>query len=99
MATAVATVSLLGASEAPGHMTTTPQSPRSNAAVQPRAKVFVSTTGSDQANCSRVSPCKTFDRAYRVAQPGQVVEVAGGTYGSQTIGADSSRGSADDVVF
>lgn len=38
-------------------------------------------------------------RAYRVAQPGQVVEVAGGTYPSQTLTADASKTSSSDVVF
>ncbi|MGH3004329.1 MAG: fibronectin type III domain-containing protein [Gaiellaceae bacterium] len=61
--------------------------------------VYVSTSGADANDCSQATPCKTFDRAYRVADPGDVVEVAGGTYGSQTIDSDSSKTSSADVVF
>ncbi len=63
------------------------------------ANVFVSTSGSDAASCSQAAPCLSFNRAYRIAAPGQVVEVAGGSYGAQTIGADASKTSGSDVVF
>jgi hypothetical protein len=63
------------------------------------ATVFVSTGGSDSAPCSQSQPCKSFDRAYKVAHPGDTVEVAGGSYSSQTINVDSSKTSTDDVVF
>jgi chitodextrinase len=63
------------------------------------ANVYVSANGSDTAACTQAAPCRSFDRAYRVAQPGQVVEVAGGTYPSQTIQADSSKTSSSDVVI
>ncbi|MEZ5098357.1 MAG: hypothetical protein R3C15_00785 [Thermoleophilia bacterium] len=63
------------------------------------AQLFVSTTGSDSGSCTAAAPCRSFDRAYRVAKPGQIVEVAGGSYGSQSIGYDASKTSADDVVF
>jgi hypothetical protein len=61
--------------------------------------VFVATGGSDGNPCSAAAPCASFNRAYRVAQPGQVVEVAAGTYSSQTIQADSSKTSTSDVVI
>jgi hypothetical protein len=63
------------------------------------ASRFVSTTGSDTATCGSSDPCRSFNRAYRVAQPGQVVDVAGGSYPSQTIEYDPSKTSADDVYF
>jgi len=63
------------------------------------ANLFVSTSGSDSGSCTQSAPCKTFGRAYQVAQPGQVVEVAGGTYPQQTINSDSSKTSENDVVF
>jgi chitodextrinase len=63
------------------------------------ASVYVSTSGSDSNACTQSAPCKTFNRAYRVAQPGQVVEVAGGTYPSQTITYDAAKTSSDDVVI
>ena len=51
------------------------------------ASVFVSSSGSDANACSQAAPCKTFDRAYRVAACGATVSVAGGTYPSQSINA------------
>jgi chitodextrinase len=63
------------------------------------ASAFVATGGSDSGSCTQSAPCKTFGRAYKVAQPGQVVEVAGGTYPQQTIAADTTKTSASNVVF
>jgi hypothetical protein len=63
------------------------------------ADLYVSMSGSDVGVCSAVAPCRTFDRAYRVASSGGVVEVAGGTYGSQSIGKDVSKTSSADVLF
>jgi len=54
----------------------------------------VSMIGSDANNCSQTSPCLTLDRAYHVAAPGQVVEVAGGTYPGQTLLYDSKKAGA-----
>jgi hypothetical protein len=65
------------------------------------ASVWVSTIGSD-ATCARLDPskpCQTFNRAYRLAQPGDQVEVAGGTYARQGISEDTSKTSDVDVVF
>jgi hypothetical protein len=67
--------------------------------VKPLPKtLFVAASGSDRSSCTRTSPCATFDRAYRLARGGQVVEVAGGTYPAQTINADRTK-SDQDVVF
>jgi hypothetical protein len=63
------------------------------------ASRFVSPAGSDAATCSASDPCQSFNRAYRVAQPGEVVDVAGGDYPTQTIEYDPSKTSADDVYF
>jgi hypothetical protein len=49
--------------------------------------VFVAPTGSDGSPCTKTAPCKSLDRAYHVAAPGETVEVAGGSYPSQTINA------------
>lgn len=49
------------------------------------ADLYVAPSGLDTAACTQAAPCKTFDRAYHLAQPGQVVEVAAGSYGSQTM--------------
>ena len=73
----------------------------STSAVQPgqQPSVFVATTGSDTSSCrTRREPCATFDRAYRVAAPGQIVEVAGGSYPAQTLHAASGK-TAPNIIF
>jgi chitodextrinase len=62
------------------------------------ASYFVSPSGSDANLCIQAAPCASLERAYRVALPGQVVEVAGGTYPSQTIRAVPGK-TAPNVVF
>ena len=57
------------------------------AGVADAATRYVSPSGSDGAACSALAPCRSFDYAYRQAAPGDLVEVAGGTYGSQTVPA------------
>jgi hypothetical protein len=59
----------------------------------------MSPSGSDSSPCSQAQPCRTFDRAYRVAAPGATVEVAGGSYPGQTVSPDASKTSPNDVVF
>ena len=49
--------------------------------------------------CTRAAPCRSFNRAYRAARPGQVVELTGGSYGRQLILPDPRKGSGADVVF
>lgn len=61
--------------------------------------LFVSPDGSDSSPCTRKIPCASFGRAYRVAQPGQVVRVTAGSYPAQRIDADPAKTSGDDVVF
>ena len=61
--------------------------------------MFLAVNGSDANACSAAAPCASFNRGYRVAQPGQVVEVAAGTYPAQTIQVDSSKTSSSDVVI
>jgi len=63
------------------------------------ASVFVSPTGSDLAPCTRAAPCASFDRAYRVAAPGAIVELEPGFYPAQTIRSDPRKTSPQDVVF
>lgn len=58
------------------------------------ATLFVSPSGSDGAACTRADPCASWNRAYQRSRPGTVVEVGGGTYGSQTI---TSRASMRDL--
>ncbi|MDX6439850.1 MAG: hypothetical protein QOF45_2433, partial [Gaiellaceae bacterium] len=49
------------------------------------ASAYLSVSGSDSNACTQAAPCKSFDRAYRVAAPGATVEVAAGSYPAQTI--------------
>ena len=97
-AVAVAASALPGSTHA---YQSSPVAPRSTAldAAAPAPAVFVSTTGSDLGNCSQSSPCRSLARAYRLARPGQVVEVAGGSYPGEAIEVDSSKSSSADVVF
>ena len=62
------------------------------------ADLFVASAGSDAGNCTASDPCRSFDRAFRVAAPGQVVEVAGGGYPDQVI-RDVPGRTAPRVVF
>jgi hypothetical protein len=64
------------------------------------ASVFVSPSGSDGNACTQAAPCRSFDRAYRVADPGDTVQMAGGTYPAQEIDVDTSTvGAGADVTF
>ncbi|HEY3181373.1 MAG TPA: choice-of-anchor Q domain-containing protein [Gaiellaceae bacterium] len=65
----------------------------------PPASVFLSTTGNDADPCTASAPCANFQRAYDVAESGDVVEVAGGSYGDQPLHFDPLKTSPDDVVF
>jgi hypothetical protein len=55
------------------------------------ASLYLSPGGSDAAPCTAAAPCQSFDRAYHVAHPGDVVEVAAGSYADQTINDDASK--------
>src|SRR5205823_1579149 len=63
------------------------------------ASVFLSPSGSDSNSCTQASPCRSFDRGYHVAQPGQIVQLAAGSYGSQDLFYDASKTSTSDVIF
>jgi hypothetical protein len=79
------------------------EQPRTAAAASPGqvagSTIVVAPSGSDTNPCTRAAPCKTFDRAYRRARPGQVVELAAGRYPDQTVRADARKTGAADVVF
>ncbi len=73
------------ASPAPAAATPTPEPP-------PRASRFVAADGSDARRCrTPATACATFERAYRSAKPGEVVDVAGGRYPEQQIVADTRK--------
>jgi hypothetical protein len=75
---------------------------------QPSAHVFIGSDtwarGADPLpvnDCRMASaPCRSFDRAYHSALPGQVVQVAGGSYPAQTLLYDAPKeGATQNVVF
>jgi hypothetical protein len=69
-------------------------------AAAPRAAdLYVAPSGSDGGRCTRRAPCASFDRAYQVAKPGDVIEVAAGRYPAQTIEADPDKRSPKDVIL
>ena len=80
---------------APLPVTPTPP-PAPPAPVEAPASLFVSSGGSDSSRCTASAPCRSFGRALDVASGGQVVEVAGGQYGSQRL---SSTPAGPPVVF
>jgi hypothetical protein len=84
-------------SVAPGMTVRVPNAPPISLDVP--ATRFVKPDGSDSGTCGASSPCRSFNRAYDVAAPGEVVDVAGGTYPTQRIEYDSSKTSATDVYF
>ena len=62
------------------------------------ADLYVSGGGSDSNACTQAAPCRSLDRAYEAASPGDVVQVAGGSYPDQTVNA-TPKSSGPDVVF
>lgn len=63
------------------------------------ATLHLSPTGADANDCSAAKPCKTLNRAYRLAKPGQTVEMAAGTYADTALSLDSTKTSTTDVAF
>ena len=61
--------------------------------------LLISPSGSDSNPCTSTAPCQSLDRAYKMAKPGQTVQVASGTYRGQNIFPDTSKSSSSDVVF
>lgn len=59
--------------------------------------LWVAPGGDDGSQCTERAPCGSIQRAYRLARPGQVVQLAAGTYAAQTIG-DGGKSSGPDVV-
>src|SRR5262249_49097153 len=60
--------------------------------------VYLSPSGVDSANCTKSHPCRSFQRGYEAAQPGEVVLLAGGNYGDQEMHTDATK-NAPRVVF
>jgi hypothetical protein len=63
-------------------------------------RLYVAPNGSSGGSCTQSAPCASFDRAYHQAQPGQIVEMACGSYAAQSLRPDPSKDSATaNVVF
>lgn len=73
-------------------------SPASTRGAPRQPSVFLAPNGSDSAPCTRQAPCRSFQRAYRKAEAGQIVQVAGGSYPGQSIEADGRKLSRN-IVF
>jgi hypothetical protein len=76
----------------------TGQAPEPTKTPEPPADLYVASNGSDKAACTDDAPCKTLNRAFEVAEAGQVVEIAAGSYGDQVLDAPPKEGGAR-VVF
>jgi hypothetical protein len=62
--------------------------------------LYLAPSGSDAGGCAGPqAPCASFNRAYHLAHPGDVVELAGGSYPGQTIEGDPAKASRADVLF
>jgi hypothetical protein len=63
------------------------------------AAVYLSPGGNDVAPCLVTAPCRTFDRAYQVAAPGDEVILAAGSYGDVNLVNLPAKASGAKVVF
>lgn len=89
----------LQAYDAAGNHSARVSIPGSTAGCPSTGEIHVSPTGSDANPCTLAAPCLSFNRAYRVAAPGQVVDVSPGTYPGQIIRSDPAKTALGDVVF
>jgi hypothetical protein len=72
----------------------TPADPAAAPRRLPAPSLFVEPAGDDGGACGAGDPCRSLDRAYHAARPGQVVQLAGGSYGSQSLTADPAKAGA-----
>ncbi len=63
------------------------------------ADLYMAANGSSTSNCTQAAPCSTFNRAYAVASPGNVVQMAAGSYSGQTINGAPKAAGAAPIVF
>src|SRR6187549_3544319 len=54
-------------------------------------KRFVALGGSDSSSCTRAAPCRSFQRAYSIARPGERIWVRPGRYGNQDLRGTKSK--------
>jgi hypothetical protein len=63
------------------------------------ASVFLAPNGSDSNPCTQAAPCKTFDRGYRAAAPGALVEIAAGLYPGQQVIPSAAKSGSTPILF
>jgi hypothetical protein len=61
--------------------------------------LFVAADGSAGGDCTREAPCRSLARAYRLADPGELVEVRAGRYPEQILSYDPRKRDSEDVTF
>jgi len=61
--------------------------------------LYLSPVGSDSASCAQGAPCRTLAHAYAVAQGGETVRLAAGTYADGSLPLTSGKTSVTPVVF
>jgi len=59
----------------------------------------LSPSGSDTNSCTTTEPCLSFDHAYSIASPGQVVELQGGVYHGDQIIEGGLKAGTKPIVF
>lgn len=90
LAVLAAVAATVGAEQAPSATTAVPAK---------KPTVFVAPGGTDGHSCrSRSQACASFQRAFSVSRAGEIVEVAGGTYGGQSLHGRQGT-SAPNVLF
>jgi hypothetical protein len=65
----------------------------------PAPSLFLDPDGRARGACTRRAPCRSFARAYRLAEPGDVVEVGAGRYPEQILSYDEDKRDDEDVTF
>ena len=90
----------VAAVDAAGNVSGTATLSATTAACSGSANVYVSTSGND-STCVRgdqSKPCLSFNKAYTLASCGDTVQIAGGTYGAQTIRYNAAQAGCGSAI-
>src|SRR3954452_20243652 len=63
------------------------------------ADFYLAPDGDDRAECSKAAPCRTWATAYAKANPGALIELAGGRYGNVELTKLPRKADPKPVVF
>jgi hypothetical protein len=61
--------------------------------------LYLSPSGSDSGPCTQSAPCKTLAHGYAVAQGGETIKLAAGSYSDSSLPLTSGKTSSSPVVF